>query len=118
MTVGGFLLRYLRRHVAWAVLGIAGSLVFAAGTVGLVSLLKPIFSEVLLSDTLPTEVAGLATGSEAADGSGGATIFDRKADLTQHLESSYRSLKRRWGIGPDETVWFAGDGWWLSTGPA
>jgi subfamily B ATP-binding cassette protein MsbA len=108
VTVGGFLLRYFRRHVAWAVVGVAGSLVFAAGTVALVSLLEPIFSEVLLSDQLPPGMAMLEGAGETEAVPGGKpTLFDRKADLTQHLQSSYRSLKRRWGIGHEEVVWFA-----------
>ena len=122
MTVGGFLIRYFRRHVAWAVLGIFGSLVFAAGTVALVSLLEPIFSEVLLSDQSPSMAGALgnvgagagvpdptaAPRAGAAVGTAGEqrSRLARRADLTHHLHSAYRSLKRRWGIGTNEVVWF------------
>jgi subfamily B ATP-binding cassette protein MsbA len=105
VTVAGFLGRYFRRHLAWAVVGLAGSLGFASGTVALVSLLEPIISEVLLSDQLPSMAGPLAGGDAKADRER-PPLIARRADLTHHLQGSYRSLKRRWGIGADEVVWF------------
>jgi subfamily B ATP-binding cassette protein MsbA len=95
--------RYFRRHMAWALVGLGGSLLFAAGTVGVVSLIKPIFSEVLLSDQLPG-----FTGVPSVKAQSGhpTSVLGRRGDLTRHFESSYKSLKRRWGIGPTQVVWF------------
>jgi subfamily B ATP-binding cassette protein MsbA len=105
VTVGRFLVQYFRRHVAWALIGIAGSLVFASGTVALVSLFQPIFSEVLLSDDVPGVVGALG-GVGDDRGQMRPSGLAKRIDLTHHMQSSYRSLKKRWGIGPNEVVWF------------
>ena len=74
MSAIAFLGRRLRRYTMWLLLAGFGALVFAAGTVALVSLFRPIFSEVLLSDQLPTEIAMLdrepATDSETCSAAG------------------------------------------------
>jgi ATP-binding cassette, subfamily B, bacterial MsbA len=99
----GLLARYFRRHLAWGLVGLGGAVFYAAGTVGVISLIKPMFSEVLLSDQVPG-VAGLPQGkSSSAHPSG---ILGRKGDLPHQFESSYKSLKKRWDIGPDDVVWF------------
>jgi len=94
------LARYFRRHVAWGIVGIGGSLLFAAAGVAMLSLIEPIFREVLLSNQLPAGVAGAVETSHKVGALG------KRGDLTNHLSSSYRSLKKRWGIGHDEVVWF------------
>jgi subfamily B ATP-binding cassette protein MsbA len=106
VTVAGFLGRYFRRHLAWAGVGLAGSLIFASGTVALVSLFEPIFSEVLLSDQGVPGMAGAFAGGDAGDDRERPQLLARRADLTHHLQDAYRSLKRRWGIGSEEVVWF------------
>jgi subfamily B ATP-binding cassette protein MsbA len=94
------LARYFRRHLVWGVVGIAGSLFFAASGVAMLSLIEPVFSEVLLSNRLPPGMAGAVEAGHKVGALG------KRGDLTNHLSSSYRSLKKRWGIGADEVVWF------------
>ncbi len=98
------LLRYFRRHVAWGLVGLAGSVVFAAGSAGAIALVKPMFSEVLLSD--PSQVPGLSTVTGAHVPGRASSPLGRHGDLMRHFEESYSSLKRRWHIGPREVVWF------------
>lgn len=123
VNVYAFLGRYFRRYVLWLTIAIGASLLAAAGTVGMISLIEPIFSEVLLSDDVP--VLGLPGGTteeecppgdeacqaEAeAEAEEPATFIDdlkRRVDLQGHFGESYRSLKRRWGITDDKVVWFA-----------
>src|SRR5581483_8744495 len=81
---------------AWALIGLAGSVVFAAGTVALVSLIEPIFSEVLESKQLQSGMGMIKEHNP----------LGKHGDLTNHLGSAYRSLKRRSGIRPDDVVWF------------
>jgi subfamily B ATP-binding cassette protein MsbA len=98
------LTRYFRRHLAWGLIGLAGSLFYAAGTVGGISLIKPMFSEVLLSDQAPG-IAGAVTSGKPAAGHQ-VNILGRRGDLPRHFEGAYKSLKKRWGIGPREVMWF------------
>ena len=94
------LARYFRRHLAWGLVGLAGSLFFAASGVAMLSLIEPVFSEVLLSNQLPPGMAGAVEAGHKVGALG------KRGDLTNHLSSSYRSLKKRWRIGTDEVVWF------------
>ncbi|HET9767880.1 MAG TPA: ABC transporter transmembrane domain-containing protein, partial [Thermoanaerobaculia bacterium] len=98
----GLLARYFRRHLAWMLVGVGGAVFYAAGTVGGLSLIKPMFSEVLLSDQVPG-IAGVPREKSSRHPSG---ILGRRGDLPRQFEGSYKSLKKRWDIGPDEVVWF------------
>jgi subfamily B ATP-binding cassette protein MsbA len=109
-----FFWRYTRAYVAWAGLALVGVLAFASATVGLVALIEPIFGEVLLAGEEASQVGGLVgLGSRAAAGDGeaapeGDLVADvkRRLDVSEQLDASYRSLKRRLGIGAEEVVWF------------
>ena len=115
--VGAFLFRYFRRYVGWGAVGLSATVVAAVGMVGLLSLIEPIFSEVLLSDARPPGAAGVAISALESPrevpeyGAGGPeTTIDelkRKIDLTYHMRGAYDSLKRRWGIEGSDVVWFA-----------
>ncbi|MDX1632162.1 MAG: ABC transporter ATP-binding protein [Thermoanaerobaculia bacterium] len=127
--VASFLFRFFRRYLGWGLVGIAATVISAVGMVALLSLIEPIFSEVLLSDEPPPGAAGVAVsalqrGEEAAPEVGEPAReveepvpeeteeppleeLKRKADLTYHLRGAYRSLKRRWGIDGSDVVWFA-----------
>ncbi len=103
------LARYFRRHLTWGLIGLGAAIFFAAGTVGVVSLIEPIFREVLLSDQVPSftvpgaeEQPTAAPTAERKD----RGILGRRGDLTNHFASSYRSVKKRWDIGLDDAVWF------------
>jgi len=117
MRLVTFLFRYVRRYVAWAAISLVAIVTFAAATVALVALIEPIFGEVLLAgDQMPAGVAvvtgGGGEGEEAAgeeDGGEPATFLDelrQDFDVSAHLKEGYESLKRRFGVGPNEVVYF------------
>jgi len=108
----GFFWRYGRRYVGWAALAAVAILTFASATVGLVALIEPIFGEVLLAaDRAPAGLGALA-GAPAPEGAAAEepeTVveeLERKLDVSAQLDRSYRSLKDRLGIGPEEVLWF------------
>jgi ATP-binding cassette, subfamily B, bacterial MsbA len=121
-----FFWRYLRTYGAWAGLALAGVLVFAAANGAIVALVEPIFSEVLLTDEVPAALGGgvlsrpkeqppaAPTAPTAARAEGAKTAAEasplgdlkRRLDISRHLDESYRSVKRRLGIGPAEVVYF------------
>jgi subfamily B ATP-binding cassette protein MsbA len=100
-----FLGRLVRRHSGWIVVATFGALVFAAGTVALVSLLGPIFSEVLLSDQMPGGLSMMPAAPEETPDH--VAAFGGKGNLTRHLDGWYRSLKRRFEVDSTDVVWFA-----------
>jgi ATP-binding cassette, subfamily B, bacterial MsbA len=113
--MAAFFWRYLRRYSGWAVLATVGVLFFAAATAGIVSLIEPIFGEVLLAgDQVPGPLGAVVPkagtgGGAAGEGEGDRGVLDdlrRRFDVENQVERSYQSLKRRLGIGPDEVVYF------------
>ena len=117
MRLVSFLFRYVRRYAAWAAASLVAIVAFAAATVALVALIEPIFGEVLLAgDSMPAGVALVTGGEEEAageaaeeDGGEPAGFFEelsRDIDVSAHLQAGYESLKRRFGVDPDEVVFF------------
>ena len=113
MRLVGFFWRYGRRYLGWAALAAVAILTFASATVGLVALIEPIFGEVLLAaDRAPAGLGAIAPAPGAAGPQAPeeqetfAEELERKLDVSAQLDRSYRSLKDRLGIGPDEVLWF------------
>ena len=114
MSLFGFFWRYSRGYVAWAAVALAAVLAFASATVGLVALIEPVFGEVLMAGEGTPGLPGMPSfgGGEAAPTAGDGGEEDvledlkRRFDVSEQLDRSYRSLKRRLGIGPAEVVWF------------
>ena len=114
VTMPAFFWRYLKSYAAWAMVAAAGILLYAAATAGTVALIKPIFGEVLLAgDSVPGPLGGV-TGSTsapagpaaAAEETGWFADLKRRVDVSRHIDETYESLKRRFGVGPDEVVYF------------
>ncbi len=104
MRLVRFLLHYLRRYSAWIALSILSILAFAGATTVLVSLINPIFDEVLLTEGGDLRPLGGVVGPEGAGGaeSGmGATL-----NLTRLLAGAYERLTASLGVGSGDTVWF------------
>ncbi len=106
-----FFWRYVRRYTGWAVLAGLGVLTFAAATGGIVSLIEPVFSEVLLAKDSAPNVLGVPIAKPAAAAESSTTPdwlkrWQRKLDLEHKIQKSYESLKRQWGIGEREVIWF------------
>jgi subfamily B ATP-binding cassette protein MsbA len=115
MSTSGFFLYYIRRYTAWAILAAAGILVFAAATAATVSLIKPIFGEVLLAgDRMPGALGAITNEPAATSGAerkkapetGVLAGLKRRLDVAHQIDRSYQSLKHRLGVGPDEVVYF------------
>lgn len=88
-----FLLHYARRYWAWGLLALAAILVFALATASMVSLVQPIFGEVLqLEESEVPGALGAVTGdseSEGAFSTGG---------LQAKFQNGYEALKARFNI--------------------
>ena len=114
MSTSGFFLYYVRRYTGWAMLAAAGIIVFAAATAATVSLIKPIFGEVLLAgDRMPGAFGAVTNTPAVSSGAAKKTeetsvVADLKKrfDVAHQVDRSYQSLKRRLGVGPDEVVYF------------
>ena len=115
MKLYTFLLRYFRRYVAWGLVALAASLLYAGSSVMLVSLIEPIFSEVLLSDQVPMGLGGApAAGTASArpathdsrEAIPGAPQQLSKANLMGFMHHSYEKLKRHFGIDRDNVILF------------
>jgi subfamily B ATP-binding cassette protein MsbA len=118
VSVGVFLLRYFRRYTGWAFIAVAATLLFASSTAVLISLVEPVFGDVLQArEQMPRELravtgssagaAGdLAPTAPAAGSSGVAKAADAKVFLKRALDNGYQRLKTRLGVTPDTVVYF------------
>lgn len=113
MTLLRMFWRYTRPYLAWVLLSVLAVSIYASATAALVSLVRPIFGEVLQSSTIPAPVAMMTDHGEKEGGiqkppaprSAIRQWFD-KVNPERLLRDGYDSLKRRWKIGPDQVVWF------------
>lgn len=107
-----FFWRYVRRYAGWAVLAGLGIVLFAAATGGIVSLIEPVFGEVLLAKDGAPGVLGFQVPKVEGDARTESSKPDwlkqlqRKFDVEHKIQKSYESLKRQLGIGDREVVWF------------
>jgi len=113
MSILQMLLRYTRPYVAWIVLAACAVLVYSAATTSLVSLVEPMFGEVLQSTETPAAVTLLSgNGGESASVGKAPKLppkwkrWAEKFNLKRVFRKGYVSLKRRWHIGSDQVVWF------------
>jgi subfamily B ATP-binding cassette protein MsbA len=112
VSTSGFFLYYIRRYTAWAILAAAGILVFATATAATVSLIKPIFGEVLLAgDNMPGALGTITNAPPPAEkkeppATGVLADLKRRLNIAHQIDRSYQSLKNRLGVGPDEVVYF------------
>ena len=120
MKIAKFLWRFVRPYFGWGLAAAVAVIAFAATSAMLVALIEPIFGEVLLADHRamagspfgmlgvgdPDEPAPEAAEPEEPERTGPLAELRETWDLENQLESSYESVKRRFGIGPDEVVWF------------
>ncbi len=111
MSLAGFLWRYFRRYTAWLGIAIVAIVVFAIATTTLVSLIEPIFGDVLLAgDQMPGALA-LVGGSHTHSTSGKTAAGGKMSALQRYglksiLDRGYKSLKRHFGINRQNVVFF------------
>jgi subfamily B ATP-binding cassette protein MsbA len=109
----GFLWRYVRTYTGWIALAVAGIIVYAVATAGTVSLIKPIFGEVLLAgNSVPGPLGTVVPGERAQDDAGNArdtgffADLKRRLDVSRHIDETYASIKERLGVDPEDVVYF------------
>ncbi len=112
-----FFWQYIRRYAPWAGVAVAAILTIAAATAVMISLIEPIFGEVLLADEAERQelLGGIpfAGGGSDEDDEKPAWMPEQvhallqKLDLAEHLRAGYQGLKQRFDIGPNEVVYFA-----------
>ncbi|MDX1643112.1 MAG: ABC transporter ATP-binding protein [Thermoanaerobaculia bacterium] len=102
MSMTRFVLHYLKGYVPWALLAGAAILVFGLSTAAMVSLVQPIFAEVLRleSDQMPASVA-VVPGAEPEAAETGGTAgddIDFGFDFKALLDQGYEAFKRYFGV--------------------
>lgn len=110
MTLTSFLGRHLRPYSGWVAIALGAIVTFALSTALLASLIEPIFSEVLLSDEKPQNLAILGGGGgAAADKPGtGRELPEalRALDIRRHFKTLYGALKQQFAIDDQSVVVF------------
>lgn len=108
-----FLWRYVRRYTGWIALAVAGIVFYAVATAGTVSLIKPIFGEVLLAgNSVPGPLGTIVPGAEEAPDAeesqetGFLADLKRRFDISRQIDETYASVKRRLGVDPEDVVYF------------
>jgi subfamily B ATP-binding cassette protein MsbA len=106
MKLGHFFWGYTRRHIAWVVLALAIVPIHGLAFVGSISLIEPIFGEVLLADSTSSMLLP-GGGSEAAeDDTEGEQGLLSKLNLKRLSTEAYKGLKSRLGIDASNVYWF------------
>jgi subfamily B ATP-binding cassette protein MsbA len=105
-----FIWRYVGRRSAWIALAFAAILLYALASAAMVSLIEPIFGEVLMSTDRPIALLeerseDSSTATSLADPSGWNT-FKRRYNLKVLLNNGYRSVRARIGISDMNVVYF------------
>lgn len=100
MQAKSLLWRLLRRYTPWALVAALAILTFGLFSAATVSLIEPIFGEVLMS---AESDLGPLTGGSGGDAGASET---GKYNFKRYLSDGYESLKRRFGVGPDRIVLF------------
>lgn len=124
MKLVRFFWRYFRRYTLWALISLAGIAFYAVTTAMVPVLVEPIFREVLLTDVPDTFRAvseALPGGEKKPDAAKEATAAEpeakpkpktwlerlgHKLDLNARLIGLYEGAKRRFGVGPEDVVYF------------
>jgi subfamily B ATP-binding cassette protein MsbA len=111
MKLHAFFWHYLRRYTVWALLAASGIIVFATASAGVVSLIKPIFGEVLLAgDRVPGALGSLVNAPEKTakepQETGPLAEIKARLNLAGQIDQSYQSLKARLGVDQNEVVYF------------
>ena len=94
--------RYRVRYLGWVVLSIVASVIYAATVPIMVSLIEPIFNEVLPAGVeMPAVVSMISAPDEGAEVASPALF-----NVYGQLQLLYENLKKRFGIGPDTVLFF------------
>jgi len=101
--------RYLRRYTLWVLLATLTIPMYGAASTAMVTLIEPIFDEVLLAgDETPAAFGLPGTKDDSPPGGVESTAasWTRKLNLKRLSEQAYGRLKAALGISPANVVWF------------
>ncbi len=113
-----FFWRYVRHYRLWMAIALVSVTAFAAGTAGMLSLVRPIFGEVLLAGDEASGSLALLGAGKQAEGEAAADEAETegdgkqlpamlaKLDLADQLDRAYQALKAWFGIEGDEVIVF------------
>ncbi|MEM9290584.1 MAG: ABC transporter ATP-binding protein [Acidobacteriota bacterium] len=102
---------YLRRYVPWIAIALVAVLTFASLTAAMISLIEPIFSEVLLAgDEQPAGLSMLGSGDEGEDEASSwppwVQKIKEKVNLAALFDRGYEALKASFNVDADQVVYF------------
>ena len=109
MTIFRFLLGYLRRYQGWLAVALVAVLGYAACTAMMISLIEPIFSEVLLAGdegNAAASIFGGGGGDDSGDSASKKPEWMERFNLARQLDKLYEGLKARWNIDEVRVVYF------------
>ena len=101
--------RYLVRYLGWVVLSIVASVVYAATLPLMVSLIEPIFTEILpVGVEMPSAFSMISAAPDAGTAAtqGAEATSPALFNVYGQLRLLYEGLKTLFGIGPDHVVFF------------
>ncbi|MEM8960084.1 MAG: ABC transporter ATP-binding protein [Acidobacteriota bacterium] len=108
MSLVRFLWRYIKKYSHWIFLVLLASGVYVITTLVMVSLLRPLFSEVLLateSDLESLSVPGLATGGDSGQSGAEEQLGVEVPDLHSAVDEGLAALKS-WLAVPEDSLSF------------
>jgi subfamily B ATP-binding cassette protein MsbA len=103
-----FFARYTRRYTAWLIIAAVAVPVYGITSTAMVSLIEPIFGEVLLAgDSAPAGIPSMPGGGDDSDTEKtDPTGLLSKLNLKRLSTQAYTSLKSAFGIDETNVVWF------------
>ena len=101
-----FLLAYLKHYRSWLVVALVAVLGYAACTAMMISLIEPIFSEVLLAGDEGSAAASIFGGGGGGEGGEEKPAWLERFNLARQLDRQYEALKARFGIDEVKVVYF------------
>jgi len=96
-----FLARYAKRYTGWLTIACIAIPLYSVASAAMVTLIEPIFDEVLLAGNSPSSPVPLAAVPEHE--SSGLPSW---LNLKRAAHDGYESLKHRLGVTPANVVWF------------
>ena len=105
MSTFRFYSRYARHYTGWLLVACISIPLYGVASAAMVTLIEPIFDEVLLAGNEPgDQVAG--SPRTHAEPRAVSSAVPAWLNLKRMAHDGYESLKRRLGVTPDKVVWF------------
>ena len=103
MQLIAFLLRYFRRYLPLVALGVVAALLYAISTAGIIALIEPIFTEVLVLDPADSALGPLGVSVDGGGDKGRLALVDLRSQFAR----GYEWTRARFGIEGKGVLFFA-----------